>query len=156
MIPVQLALLRAYIDSTPALASQPMTSDGAFAIAEALNAVATPAWIVWRTAYTSEQMRAAISVGITQLDALTASKRDSLLWFAQATVDASKASTQAAINDLCGSQNTLKAAVLDGAKRGSTTAEKVLSTGTGSSASPATPTFEGTVTYQDVEAARNL
>lgn len=33
----QLALLRAYIDATPALASQPQTPDGAYAIAEVLN-----------------------------------------------------------------------------------------------------------------------
>lgn len=38
MTPAQLALLRAHIDATPALASQPRTPDGAFAIAEALNA----------------------------------------------------------------------------------------------------------------------
>jgi hypothetical protein len=41
-------------------------------------------------------------------------------------------------------------------KRAATRAEKLFSTGTGSTASPATMAFEGVVTYQDVSAARNL
>jgi hypothetical protein len=154
MTPEQLAALGAYIAATPALNAYPQNSDGAFEIAALLNLPADPAFYVWRNEYTPEQMRAAVANGITQLDALTASKRDSLLWFVQGTVDASQPAVRAAFNDLTGSQNTLKAAITDGAKRVASLAEKVLSTGTGTFAVPATASFVGTVSYQDVMAAR--
>lgn len=150
----QLQTLKAAIAADPTLAAFPLTPDGAYEIAQRLNLDASPAFYVWRSQYTPEQMRAAILAGITQLDSLTASKRDSLLWFSQGTVDCSKVATQAAINDLCGSQATLKAALLDGGKRTCSRAEKILATGTGSLASPATAGWEGSLSYQDVIDAR--
>lgn len=154
LTPEQKTTLKAAIDADPVLSAFPNTSDGAFEIAAALNQPAAPAFYVWRTQYTAEQMRAAIINGITQLDALTASKRDSLLWLAEGTVNCGLAATRAAFNDLTGSQNTLKAAVLDGGKRTATRAEKILATGTGSFADPAVAGWEGTLSYQDVQAAR--
>lgn len=154
LTPTQLTALRDYIAADPVLAAYPANSDGAFAIAEVLNQPASPAWYVWRTQYTPDQIRTAITNGITQLDALTASKRDSLLWWAEGSHDMNRAEVRAAINDLTGSQNTLKAALNDGGKRTATVAEKVLSTGTGSFAAPATAGWEGTLSYNDVQAAR--
>jgi len=153
LTPAQLQTLKAAIAADPVLSLLPKTPDGAFDVAAALNLDASPAFYVWRTQYTPEQMRAAILNGITQLDALTASKRDSLLWFSQGAVDCSKAVTQAAINDLCGSQATLKAAVLDGGKRPATRAEKIFATGTGTLATPAMLVFEGELSYPEVQAA---
>ena len=125
-------------------------------LARLYNAEASPAFYLWRVQYTPDQMRTAVMNGITQLDALTASKRDSLLWLVQGTVDMSKAATQAAINDLCGSQNTLKAALTDGGKRLANKVEKLLfATGTGSLASPATTAAEGTVSVDEVSRALN-
>jgi hypothetical protein len=63
---------------------------------------------------------------------------------------------RAALDDFCGSQNTLKAALQAAEKRNATRAEKLFSTGTGSTASPATMSFEGQLTYQQVEAAKAL
>ena len=108
---------------------------------------------IWRKNYTPDLISDAIDAGITQLDGLAASKRDSLLWWANRQHDASLAATQAAINDLCGSQNTLKNAVLDGGKRKVTRGEKLYATGTGSLASPGSPGFEGTLTESDIGAA---
>lgn len=150
----QLQALKAAIDADPVLAAYPLNSDGAFAIAAALNEPASPAFYVWKTQYTPDDMRAAITNGITQLDALTASKRDSLLWLSQGVVNAALTATRAALDDLTGSQQTLKAALLDGAKRAATRAEKVLATGTGSFAAPAVPGWDGTLSYQDVEHVR--
>lgn len=152
----QLVILKAAIDADPVLAAFPLTPDGASEIAASLNLEASPAFYVWRTQYTPDLMRAAIVNGITQLDALTASKRDSLLWLAQGTVNMALTATRDAINDLTGSQATLKAAVLDGGKRTALRVEKILATGTGTFASPAVLGYEGGVTRDDVEAARAL
>ena len=124
-------------------------------IAALYNLPAAPAWTVWRTSVSAVEWRGAIigGGGATQLDALTASKRDSLFWAVEQTLNPSVAAVRAALDDFCGSQNTLKTAIQAVQKRGATKAEKLFSSGTGSVASPATMTFEGNLTYQDVEAA---
>jgi hypothetical protein len=117
------------------------------------NSTASPVFYVWSKNYTAAQIAAAIDNGITQLDALTASKRDSLLWWADRPHDMTLAISQAAANDLCGSQNTLKNAVLDGGKRKLQRGERLFASGTGSLASPGTTTFEGNVSDSDIGAA---
>lgn len=148
--------IKAYIANGPTLNAQPNNNTGNGDIANALNAEATPAFYVWLTAYTPELKAQAIDNGITQVDNLTASKRDTLLWWAGRTHDASKAATQQAMADLCGSQNTLKAALIDGAKRKARLLEKVLATGTGTLASPGTMGYEGNITADEVEHIRSL
>ena len=152
----QLTTVRDYIANTPALNAQPNNNTGNGEIANALNADASPAFYVWLTAYTPELKAQAIDNGITHVDNLTASKRDTLLWWASRTHDASKPATQSAMSDLCGTQNTLKAALIDGAKRKARVLEKVLATGTGTLASPGTMGYEGTITADEVEQARSL
>jgi hypothetical protein len=145
MTPEQTVILKALVLAEPSLTTARQTgNDGA--IADWLNAPASPAFFGYRSNYTPEQIAAAIDSGITQVDGLSASKRETLLFWANRSHDATLPATIAAINDLCGSQNTLKAAVLDGAKRSLSRAEKALATGAGTSASPATPTWEGQVT----------
>lgn len=145
----QRATLRTYVLSVPALAT--MYNDGNLGgLADALSAEHSPAFVCWRNEYTAEQIANAIDAGITQLDALTPSKRDSLLWWAQRTHDAGKATTQAAWNDLCGSQNTLKAAITDGAKRNATVLERCFATGTGSTAAPATLVVTGGIGWSEL------
>ena len=156
LTPAQFQTLGAYIAADPVLSAYPLNSDGAYEIAAALNLPASPAFYVWRSDYSPEQMRAAIVNGITQLDALTASKRDSLLWLSQGVVNAGLTSSRAAFDDLTGSQNTLKASLLDGAKRAASRAEKVFATGTGTLAAPAVAGWNGSLSYQDVEQARSL
>ena len=110
--------------------------------------------VVWRSSLTPDQSRAAIIQGATQLDALTVGKRDSLFWLASGNLNVSDPSVRAAIDDLCGSQNTLKAALLAAEKRTCTVAEKVLSTGSGTNASPATLGWEGVLSGNDMSAIR--
>ena len=100
--------------------------------------------IVWRTSLTEKQFRAAILNGVGQLDNLTVGKRDTLLWLGNQPLQMD-ASVRAAIDDLCGTQNVLKAALVAAEKRTATRAEKALATGTGSDASPATLGWEGTI-----------
>lgn len=156
MTPAQQATVKAYIANDGTLSAQPNNNTGNGEIANALNTEASPAFYVWLTAYTPELKARAIDNGITQVDNLTASKRDTLLWWASRTHDASKAATQAAMSDLCGTQNTLKAALIDGAKRKARLLEKVLATGTGSLASPGTMGYEGAITADEVEYIRSL
>lgn len=52
----QLTALKAAIIADNALNSQPNNSDGAFAIAAALNLPASPTWVVWRTAVTRQEI----------------------------------------------------------------------------------------------------
>lgn len=121
-------------------------------LSEWLNAETTH--VVWRSAMTPEMARAAIIQGATQLDALTVGKRDSLFWLASGNLDVSNASVRAAIDDLCGSQNTLKAALQAAQRRTASRAEKILASGTGTTASPATLGWEGTLSANDASAIR--
>lgn len=134
------------------------TISGWFAqeIADWYNVVASPGWIVWRTDVPSDELYNAVfeTNGGLQLDALTASKRDSLFKLMDRDLDASIPAARANVDDYCGSQNNLKAALQAVQKRSARRAEKLFSSGTGSTASPATMTFEGMLTYQQVEAAQ--
>lgn len=112
------------------------------ALADWLNTIQPSFW-VFISVLSTDAARVAISKGISQLDNLTVGKRDSLLWFFSVSTTPPDPSVAQAINDLCGTQNTLKNALLDALRRTATRAEKLLSTGTGTNASPATMSFEG-------------
>ena len=145
--PANAAIVKAFILADPVLGPKaPLgpLNDWGF-IWNALNAPTSPAFIVWRGIVGRFELRAAALVGATQLDALTASKRDSLLWAISEDLDFSVAANRAAIDDLCGSQNTLKAALVAVQKRTCTVAEKLFATGTGTIAVPATAGITGPV-----------
>jgi hypothetical protein len=114
------------------------------------NQPASPAFYIWRSNYTPQDIAKAIDNGITQLDGLTASKRDSLLWWAERSHDMMLAQSQAAVTDLCGSQNTLKTAVLDGGKRTLLRGERMFASGTGSLAAPGSTLYEGNIRNEDI------
>jgi hypothetical protein len=151
------AIVKAYILSDPSLASQASDGNGLGFIRDHLNSLANPAFIVWKTLTTSQEYRQSImeTVGAaTQLDALTVSKRDSLFWVITGETRPSIPATRAAIDDFCGSQNTLKLALASAHKRSATVIEKILSAGTGSDVAPATLGFERAITSDEVDAAR--
>jgi hypothetical protein len=112
---------------------------------------AVPAYYVWRSVYTTDEIAAAIELGITQLDGLTASKREVLLWWAERSHN--PATSQNAIDDMCGSQNTLKAAVKDGGKRAVNKGERLFCSGTGTLAAPGIAGYEGTLSSEDIRNA---
>ena len=147
MTPTQLSTLKAAA-LTDAMAMAFITSGNDTGLAEWFNAPTNH--IVWRSVLTPDQARAAIIQGAAQLDALTASKRDSLLWWVNRSHDARLATTQAAMADLCGSQNTLKNALLDGAKRNASVLEKIFATGTGTTAAPGTSPVMGAISWSEL------
>lgn len=111
-------------------------------------------YIVWRGILTSEVMEAAIVSGAIQLDNLTVGKRDTLLWLASRDVD-NTASLRTALDDLCGTQATLKAAVVAAEKRQATRAEQALATGSGTTLSPSTLGWEGMIDQYEASLIRS-
>lgn len=184
LTPAQLATLKAAILADQSLASQPMTSDGAFAIAAALNQIASGPVKVWRTDASVQAINDAINWSIyTPVDTpdgtaaftnrilaiQTKQMNLQLMLQGRATVDASKANVRAGLRDATiqvpagagGAQvspggasgvNVLTACVRD-AKR----IEDILSTGSATTGGVTAKVmgYEGDISYQDVEAARN-
>lgn len=154
----QKATLKAWIDADPVFgATAPNDGAAAQQIANALNALASPVWVIWKLSVTPEEWAAAIvgGGGATQLDALTASKRDSLFYATSRELNPSEPQIRAALDDFCGSQNVLKSAVQAVQKRNATVGEKLFSTGTGVTNNPATTVLDQPISAGDVLNARN-
>lgn len=156
---VQLQALKAAILADPALAALPMTSGAAAMIAEVMNEPASPNYVVWRTDVPLEEIMRN-GMDWTRVDNLSVGKARIWDWLSRlGTINASQANVRAGIEAAwVGTQADLavRAAVFGHCKRGATRAEKLLASGTGSDASPGTMTFEGALTSEDVQAAREL
>ena len=137
----QLQLLKTAAVADPTAAAYIGNGDDQ-ALANWLNA-SQAGYLVWLPVLSTEQARAAIVKGISQLDNLTVGKRDSLLWFFSESVTPTDPKVTEAIDALCGTQNTIKTALHDSLRRAATRAEMLLATGPGTYASPGTLTFEG-------------
>lgn len=161
----QLTTLRACINAVPAWAALPNDSTNAVTIAAGLNQTAAPAWIVWRTNVTRGEIYHLTSAegttwnwttyknqGVSEQGAWEQMFMNDEANFALPNLRAGVA----AIFTGSAQANAQRDHVLAVAKRSATSGEKCLSTGTGSTASPATMTFEGALTYPDVQAARSL
>jgi len=161
----QLVILKTDIAADPVLAAYPNTADGNFAIAAAYNLPASPEFIVWRTAvpqsdFTDLTSAEATTWSWTAYIARSQGERDgwARMFAANGSVNAARANVRQAFLDIfSGTQNNAPAqrthcAAI--AKRAATRAEKLFASGTGSTASPATMSVEGTLSYQDIEEAR--
>ena len=155
----QLQTLKADIAANSDLNSQPNTSDGNFEVARLYNLQAGPAFTVWKTSVPIGTVGQ--SFNGTELAGLTTANQtrlQSIAMYLAAGVNPSKADVRQFFDDIfsgAGGANT-RTALLVIWKRLATRAEKLFATGTGSDASPATLTFEGNVSPQDVANARNL
>lgn len=152
----QLVTLKADILADPVLNAQPQNADGAFAIAAAYNLVASPVYVVWRTDLPIKDVKKAVVW--TEYIGRSAGERGAFeLMISNGILDASDANVRQGITDCfsgpsgAGTRANLTAV----AKRSATRAEKLFATGTGSDAVPATMSFEGRLSYQDVEDARS-
>lgn len=152
--------LKSYIDSVPAWAALPNDSSNALIIAEALNLIATPAFIVWKTRVTTEEVGNAVNY--VAVEAMTDANRGRITTFYAMNAvdfDPSRSDIRSywsnTFSGALGGQGQTTRDALDALwRRGATVVEKVLATGTGSAASPATMGYEGSVAYWDVQAAR--
>lgn len=165
MTPAQLATMKADILANPDLNNQPMNSDGAFEIARLYSLPASPAFYVWRTNVTRSEIYHNTSPEATNWNWITYKNQGATeqnAWvqmFMGDQADFSKDNLRsgiAAIFTGSAQANAQRDHCLAAGKRTCTRIEKLFASGTGSQAVPAKMGFEGTVSYQDVEQARNL
>lgn len=152
MTPQQLTALKTAAIADPEASGYISVADDQ-ALADWFNAD-QPTFYVWRSTLSPDKSRTAIVKGVTQLDALTVGKRDSLLWLISENVNPSEAAVRAAVEDLCGAQNTLKGALQAEFKRTATRVETILASGTGTFAAPAKLTYEGFISAADASTVR--
>ena len=154
----QQVILKAAILADPVLAAQPANSDGAWAIAAVLNLPAVPDWIVWRTDADPEEIMKN-GMDWTRVDNLSVGAARVWEWMTRlGRFDASKANIRSGIEAVwkgTAADLAVRAMVYVHCKRSATRIEQLFSIGTGSDASPATMSFEGQISYQDVMQARN-
>lgn len=156
--PSQLVTLKAEIDADPALSAFPNNNDGNFAVAAALNIAANPEFIVWKTAVSPDEIMRN-GMDWTRVDNLSVGKARIWEWMTRlGTFNPSRANIRAGIDATwvgTAADLAVRAVVYTHCKRAATRAEKLFATGTGSDASPGTLTFEGKLSSDDVELARN-
>ncbi len=152
----QAVLVKAEIDADPVLSAYPETSDGAFAIKEALNLLDVPNYTVWKPFVSIAEAGNAFDA--EELANRTTGDNTKLSTFSNwlEAIDPSRPDHREFFDDIfsaAGGVNT-RAALLALWKRLALRVERVLSTGTGSDASPAIMDREGTISYQEVIQAR--
>lgn len=169
LTPAQLATLKADIEADPAFASVPNNDDGHFLIADAYNLTASPDFWVWRTKVTKNEYVQSTSVDGTTFNwtgagFITRSQGERDAWREMfngtETANPSLANVRQAFTDIFSGGTAPAPAnrthLTTVSRRKALRIEKLFATGTGSTASPGLMTYEGTITYQDVAAARNL
>lgn len=153
----QLATLKAFILTDPVMSQLPGTSDGSYAIADLLNKMAQPAFIVWKTDVSVDEIMRN-GMDWARVDNLSVGKARIWEWLGRlGTINASKVNVRAGIDATwvgTAADLAVRAAVYVHCKRSATVLEKLFATGTGSDASPATMMIEGVIGYQLVDEAR--
>jgi hypothetical protein len=153
----QIAVVKADIAANADLNTNPAGSDGSWAIAGLYNKTATPAYFVWRTNVpVDEVMRNGMDW--TRVDNLSIGKARIWDWMTKlGSFNASKTNIRAGIDATwvgTAADLAVRDAVYTHCNRAATRLEKLLAAGVGTAASPATMAYEGTVSYQDIDAVR--
>ena len=146
----QAQTLKAYVEADATLNAIPHSYDGAYALAEALKANASPDFVVWRTSVAAEEI---MSNGFiwTAVDALTAGKARIWDWMTRyGTINPSKLNVRQGMADAFGAASAMATGIMPHLKRNANILEKLFATGTGTTASPATMTIEGSLSYQEI------
>jgi hypothetical protein len=155
--------LKADILADPALEPRFRANDpdGLQMIADAYNAPASPAFVVFKKAQPPVRVEEiGDAIDATELDNLTSVKLQRLQTFAAYSGGTINPSTQDRRDFydkvFAGTDGTVTRPRLAALwRRNATRAEKLFATGTGTTASPATMTYEGPVSVADVLNARN-
>lgn len=162
----QLTILKADIQANSDLNVNPSNSDGDLAIALLYNVNASPAYWVWKTSASGKVIMGDAGFDWTRVDNLSVGKARIWEWMLMSgTIDPSQANIRAgmaACFSAVGDAATLTA-ILTECRRNATRAEKIFAVATvggngvrGSTANPDTMGFEGFITSQDVNSARNM
>jgi len=151
----QQVILKAAVEADHALSLLAPSADSAYAIGEAMQAIANPAFIVWKSSVSEDEI---MQNGFdwVQVDNLSVGKARIWEWMfdnESRSTNPSKINVRAGIDECwkgTAANLAVRAAVYVHCKRSANRLEKLLATGTGSDASPATMGYEGTVSYQEV------
>jgi hypothetical protein len=164
LTPAQHILVKADILADPVLNAFPNNSDGAFDIAAVYNVTAVPDFWVWRTFVSQAECVGEASVDATNWSwtiyiGRSQGERDGWreMFADTGGINPSHANIRQGLADIFSgaggaAQRTHLLAI---ARRKATRIEKLLATGTGTTAVPATMGFEGPVGYADILTARN-
>jgi hypothetical protein len=142
--------LKAAILADPAI-SQTFTDGNLQGVADYYNALASPAFIVWRTDVPTKDVKKALVW--TEYVGRSAGERDAFaLMISNGIVNAADTNIRAGFNDIFSGPSGVntRAALVAIAKRSATRAEQLFATGTGSDAVPATMTVEGSISYTEL------
>lgn len=161
----QLQLLKAEIAADPELSAQPFTTDGHTAIASALNRPAAPEYWVWRESVDREDILFTRGPEGTVFQwndngFILRSPSDILAWqelFWIGTIDMTLPTVRGALAEIFrGSGNAAnnRAHIFAVGRRKATRGERVLASGTGTTASPAVALYRQPIQAIDVERAR--
>jgi hypothetical protein len=158
LTPAQQATLKAAIAADATLNAFPNSPDGAYAIADAMDALASGPFIVWKTSVNPDDIMRN-GMDWTRVDNLTVGKARIWEWMTRlGTFNPSRTNIRAGIDATwvgTAADLAVRATVYTHCKRSATIAEKLFATGTGTDGNPATMTVEGRLSYQDVYDARN-
>ena len=154
MTPQQLTTLRDYIRSVPAWAALPVNSDTSYFIADELRKDATPAFVVWRSSVTQDEI---MQNGFdwTRVDNLSIGKARIWEWLFSndaRSFNPSKPNVRSGIDQCWGgtaADLAVRAAVYAHCKRLATRFERIFATGTGSAADPGIAVIDGVVGYAE-------
>ena len=157
--PAQSATLKAAILADATLNAIANTADGAWEIADRLDALAAPAFIVWKTSVSIDEiMRNGIDW--TRVDNLSVGKARIWDWMTRlGTFNPTKINIRSGIDAAwvgTAADLAVRATVYTHCKRSATRAEKLLKdSGAGTDVDPAIMGVEGKLLPQDVYDARN-
>ena len=152
----QQLIVKTHIESDQVLNAFPHSADGAYEIAAAFSVIVSPDWIVWRSSVSQDEI---MQNGFdwTRVDNLSVGKARIWQWMfdnEQHLCNPSKINVRAGIDAAwvgTAADLAVRAAVYSHCKRSANRIEKLLSTGTGTTESPATMGYEGSVSYNDIQ-----
>ncbi len=154
LTPEQKVTLKSHILATPALEAI-YTNGDLTGLEAALNADAAPAFVVWKTSVTWDEIMLN-GMDWARVDNLSVGKARIWDWMFQnssRSMNPSKANIQAGINAVwvgTAADIAVRDSVYTHCKRNATVTEKLFATGTGNVASPAIMAFEGFVSTFDL------
>jgi hypothetical protein len=152
--PEQSLIVKNYVDNDPTLSAIPHNIDGAFQLVGAL-AGSSGGFIVWRTSVTQDEI---MQNGFdwTRVDNLSIGKSRIWEWLfknSSTSFNPAKPNVRAGIEATwvgTAADLAVRASVYSHCKREANLLEKLLATGAGSDAVPATMGYEGGVSYSDI------
>lgn len=153
LTPAQITTLKSLVNADPSALALAQQADDV-GLAEWLNTSDPGGYIVWRTDVTPADAHAVMVW--TEIDALSSGKARIWEWMQRLEVlDARQPNIRQGISDAFSSASATRTALIAVSKRSATRAEKALSIGAGTAASPSIMSFVGSVSYADASLIRS-